>query len=186
MEVEAMKHALLFSLAFCLFACQPASHADMQRSEPWILYGTPDTSPAHQAVVYIAMLYGGYGGACSGTLITQNVVLTAAHCAAAPQNMRVYIGNSVNTFAYELGVSQVTVHPDWDPNFQQTNNLANDIALLRLSSSAPAQVVPIPYLDGAYKCGSRNNIVDICGVWTHGDRLFGHQTKDVATTFEHL
>lgn len=146
MEVDAVKHALFFSLTLFFFACQPASHADTQLSEPWILYGTPDTSPAHQAVVYISMLYGGYGGACSGTLITQNVVLTAAHCAAAPQNMRVYIGNSVNTFAYELGVSQVTVHPDWDPNFQQTNNLANDIALLRLSSSAPSQVVPIPYL----------------------------------------
>ncbi len=141
-----MKRVLLLPvLALLSFSCHSVDGRD-GKVEPFILYGTPDTSPAHQAVVYITMLYGGYGGACSGTLITPNVVLTAAHCAAAPQDMRVYIGNSVNTFTYELGVSQVMTHPSWDPNFQQTNNLANDIALLRLSSQAPAQVTPIPYL----------------------------------------
>ncbi len=135
---------LALLLLFPILACTQTPEG--VAPEEYILYGTPDTTAAHQAVVYITMESGGYGGACSGTLIAQNVVLTAAHCAAAPANMRVYIGNSVNTFSTELRVSQVTVHPNWDPNFQQTNNLANDIALLRLSSNAPGSVVPIPYL----------------------------------------
>lgn len=140
-----MKQALLPFLSLLLLSCHVETQPDA-KMEPFIMYGTPDTSAAHQAVVYISMMYGGYGGACSGTLITRDVVLTAAHCAAEPQNMRVYIGNNVNSFSYELGVSQVMTHPNWDSNFQQTNNLANDMALLRLSSPAPAQVAPIPYL----------------------------------------
>lgn len=139
-----MKRRLAAWLLLPLLACTPRPEAGP--SDGYILYGTADTTAAHQAVVYITMQSGGYGGACSGTLIAQNVVLTAAHCAGPASGMRVYIGNSVSSFATELGVSQVQVHPNWDPNFQQTNNLANDIALLRLSSNAPSQVVPIPYL----------------------------------------
>jgi secreted trypsin-like serine protease len=82
--------------------------------------------------------------------------------------MRVYIGNSVNTFQYELGVSQVATHPNWDPNFQQTNNLANDIALLRLSSSAPSSVTPIPYLSSSMALASADINTRTSRSWDFG------------------
>ena len=153
-----MKRFFAALLLLPLLSCTP--QPDSVASDPFILYGTSDTSAAHQAVVYITMQSGGYGGACSGTLIAQNVVLTAAHCCTTASSMRVYIGNSTSSFTTELGVSVAQTHPSWDPNFEQTNNLANDICLLRLSSNAPSSVVPIPYLPSslALTSGEVNNL----------------------------
>ncbi len=139
-----MKPIFLALLLFSPFACSIENSPDH-----FILYGTADTSSVNQAVVYITMSGGGYGGACSGTLIAPDVVLTAAHCIAPAANMRVYFGNSTNTFTAQRNVSATHVHPNWDPNFQQTRNLANDIALLRLASPAPSTITPIPYLPAA-------------------------------------
>ncbi|MBU1070282.1 trypsin-like serine protease [Myxococcota bacterium] len=137
-----MKRIFAALLLLPALACTTPQSVPVAQNQ-FIMYGTADTTAAHQAVVYLTMGY----GACSGTLIARDVVLTAAHCCtASASTMRVYIGNSTNSFTSELGVSVVQTHPNWDPNFEQTNNLANDICLLRLSSNAPVAVTPIPTL----------------------------------------
>jgi len=135
--------AFVFSFAF-LASCTPqeglAPH-EMKGADAYIYYGTRDTTAAHQAVV---LLYDDRsGGMCTGTLIASTWVLTAAHCVVDSSSLDVYFGNDQNTFTAQRESSQLIPHPNY---VGTSTNIANDIALVRLSQAAPSNVVPIPPL----------------------------------------
>ena len=82
-----------------------------------------------------------WNGSCGASLVSPNVVLSAAHCAG--------IGNTVTINAYELGnsntpgafdatVVETVIHPQYDGG-----SLANDFMLLKLSQDVTS-VSPIP------------------------------------------
>jgi len=104
-----------------------------------IINGTLDTNPDHQAVV--AMTFGG-GYMCTGTLISSDVILTAAHCADgySSSSYTIYFGNYLSS-ASQRGVTDIHVHPQYNEY-----SITNDIALLRLSSAPPSNINPIPFL----------------------------------------
>ncbi|RME23555.1 MAG: hypothetical protein D6806_11075, partial [Deltaproteobacteria bacterium] len=123
---------------------RPAEHL-VATGRP-IVGGSADTNPAHMATVAITNQPGSYF--CSGTLITDSVVLTAAHCLedywgnpVDPTTLQVFFGNNAYSTGQYRQVSEGIQHPQWN-----RNTLQRDIALLRLASTAPANVTPIPYL----------------------------------------
>ncbi|MBU1238438.1 trypsin-like serine protease, partial [Myxococcota bacterium] len=126
---------VLFSLS--LLACN-AEQPPVNSQHKNIMYGTPDTSQAHQAVVYLDL----GNSACSGTLITPTWVLTAGHCCET-SSIDVYFGNNVNSFTASRSSAQVIQHPNYVGTSQ---NIYNDICLVRLASSAPSTITPIPIL----------------------------------------
>jgi hypothetical protein len=128
---------LLFIVSLLLSGCGEHAEREYKPYNLPIYNGDPDTNPDHMAVVGV---YDNYQF-CSGTLLTSTVVLTAAHC-ISNRSFYVLFGNNVNT-ATSRSVSEKRVHPAWD-----SNNLVNDVALLRLASSAPAGTPTIPYLPG--------------------------------------
>jgi Trypsin len=137
---------VLFSALTIFSTCTAENMGDNEETEvsSFILYGTPDTSQAHQAAVFVSRDEGGgYVGNCTGTLISNNVVLTAAHCVGTASEMTVYFGNSTNSFTDMRTASEVQIHPGYNPS---STNVSNDIALIRLSSNAPTSIVPIPPL----------------------------------------
>lgn len=68
--------------AAAVVGCERATPEDIARADAAIIGGKLDTT--HKGVVsLLKQVQGGYYPACSGTLITQNLVLTAHHCVAA-------------------------------------------------------------------------------------------------------
>ena len=107
-----------------------------------IINGTPDTSQAHMAVV--ALTYGpGSGSFCTGTLVSANVVVTAAHCLENVQTqwVQAFFGNDVTGSGDYRAVSEMQSHTTYNGGSMQ-----GDIGLIRLSSNAPSSVTPIPPL----------------------------------------
>ncbi len=144
-----------FALALlCVPACTgspaPAPAATAPQTEQTrraIIDGAPDVNPAHRAVV--ALTWGsGPSNFCSGTLITPDVVLTAAHCLEniSVTLLEVFFGNDVDGAGERRDAVEMAFHPLWD-----TNNLHHgyDLGLVRLASPAPADATPVPHLPAA-------------------------------------
>jgi len=133
-----MRTIPIFLFLLALSGCG-GFEADMESASASILNGAPDNSAAHMAVVGLS--FG--GGGCSGTLIARDVVLTAGHCAYGQSagSYTVAFGDNWYSPDYTRSVSEVWVHPAYN-----SQSITHDVALLRLSTEAPAGINPISYL----------------------------------------
>merc|ERR1719357_1002415 len=97
--------------------------------------GGQDVTP-HSWPWQISLQYnreGEWRHTCGGTLISDQWVLTAAHCISSSKQYRVAMGKH-NLLETEQGVvfmgtSNIIVHEKWSPVF-----IRNDIALIKLES----------------------------------------------------
>jgi Trypsin len=139
----ASRRPLSLTSALGLMACASwagacgASRGDetVSSSVSAITGGRSDAS--EQAVV--ALLSAGQV-LCSGTVISQRVILTAAHClqACAPDALEVSVGQVPDFGGEPIAVTEQWVHPLFDPVTH-----ANDIALLVTSEPVPVAVKPM-------------------------------------------
>ncbi|MFZ3229329.1 MAG: trypsin-like serine protease [Pseudobdellovibrio sp.] len=95
---------------------------------------------------------------CTGTLLANNVILTAAHCVeSSASKIRIVFGTELMTavLSHEIskqesfvraGVS-LKVHPDWNQEANKTKNTDwHDLALIKFSGSVPEGYKPASFL----------------------------------------
>jgi trypsin len=115
--------------------------------------GSAPDSWEHDAVVSLHTLsrggrYVSVGPFCSGTLITEDVVITAAHCTEGTKasSVAIYVGDdpAADIVSHLYAVSEIWVHPGYD-----SRTISNDISLIRLATPVTEPVTPVPYLPAA-------------------------------------
>ncbi|KAL1506272.1 hypothetical protein ABEB36_005664 [Hypothenemus hampei] len=110
--------------------------------EARIIGGTevnPNTIP-YQAALFIHFARG--RSFCGGSLISENYVLTAAHCMDKAKSVEVILGahdiRKNETSQFRVTCEDITVHPAWN-----YSKLQNDVALIKL----PRQVTLNKYIN---------------------------------------
>ena len=154
---------MLPSAALLLASCAPDSGlltapgvGDHDVSNFAIFGGSAPDAPEHAATVALHQLSGSsvyVSPFCSGTLVSETVVVTAAHCldsagggpkfrTMSPSALAIYVGDdpSVDLVANLSLVSETLIHPDYN-----RRQLYNDIALVRLSAPVTG-VTPVANL----------------------------------------
>ena len=183
---HVVQSAAVLFLGLAIVSCGEQSRRELVATGRPIVGGTSDTNPAHMATVAITNQPGSYF--CSGTLITESVVLTAAHCLedywgnpVDPSTLQVFFGDNAYGAGEYRQVSEGIQHPQWN-----RQALSRDIALLRLASVAPAGIAPIPYLPASQGLTQADvgTTVDFSGFGltennTDGQKLHVQNTIDV-------
>ena len=96
-----------------------------------VTYGDPIENPQIEFPEVVPVWVGG-SSLCSGTLVTQQVVLTAAHCVYGQSGpFQISVGGSTLNNGRLIDVDATWYHPRYDAAFSQ-----NDIALLHLKTPA--------------------------------------------------
>lgn len=89
-------------------------------------------------------------GFCTGTLISDRLVVTVAHClfsprtgrAIAPDRIHFLAGYRIGAYAAHRTGSRIAVDPNYTVGEQSGANIAADLALIELSEPIPAGLVP--------------------------------------------
>jgi secreted trypsin-like serine protease len=117
-----------------LIGCGPADSPATAEIAESITNGTMDDGdPAVVALLFSGQAY------CTGTVIADRWVLTAAHCLQPPMSpSEVYIGKNPVAAGVRMAVARTIVHPQF--NFF---GLENDIGLVELVDPAPLTPLPL-------------------------------------------
>jgi secreted trypsin-like serine protease len=97
-----------------------------------------------------------HGGAfCSGVVVAQDIVLTAAHCVGKAADSRIYYRGAADEPVL-AAVAEVAVHPGFRPNAVKTRERSVDLALVRLAQLLPATLAAADLAEaGAVSVGDK-------------------------------
>jgi secreted trypsin-like serine protease len=140
-------------------------------------------APAENISRTIVTIIGSRGTFCTGSLIAQDLVLTAAHCVLPGADYKVIIPGE--TPPRLLDVKRAASHPQFNVQNILAHRASADVALLQLAAPLPMSKAPAPL--GApvipIEAGSRFTIAGV-GVTKRGDGKTGGTIRgaDLAAT----
>ncbi|HMN72457.1 MAG TPA: trypsin-like serine protease [Rhodoblastus sp.] len=107
------------------------------------MVGPTGDASAYAAHVVMALAQSGRGaGFCSGVALAPNVVLTAAHCVAAPAATRVHFRDGAGKPVL-MEVSRVARHPGFRADAVAARAKSIDLALIETKAPLPSSFSPV-------------------------------------------
>ena len=94
------------------------------------------------AVVMVLNRWVGGAGFCSGVVVAQNVVLTAAHCVSSPKDTRIYFRDETGRPVL-IDSAGSAAHPLYRADAPKTRKRSIDLALVRTALRLPARYRPV-------------------------------------------
>ncbi len=158
MQLFSMRTVTLSSVLLATVGCAPG--IDVVEGEAPDVYatqkihgGSATTEWYHDAVVSLHQMQGNSvytDPFCTGTLITDKVVLTAGHCleGMSASRLAIYVGDNpyVDLVSHMYTVDDVEVYPNYS-----SRQITDDLALVRLDTGVTESVTPVyplPSSDG--------------------------------------
>jgi secreted trypsin-like serine protease len=140
-------------------------------------------APAEAIARSVVTIIGSRGTFCSGSVIAQDLVLTAAHCVMPGAEYKIIIPGE--TPPRLLDVRRVASHPQFNVASILAHRASADVALLQLAAPLPATKAPAPLASPLIPVqpGSRLTIAGV-GVTKRGDGKSGGTIRaaDLAVT----
>jgi Trypsin-like peptidase domain/Trypsin len=156
--VAIMKLAAITGAGIALLSAFPAGA---------LVGGAPQAS--QNIARHVVMVVGSDNTYCSGVVIAQDLILTAAQC-IHPDTRYKIVG--LDPPRVLTSVSHVIVHPEWDSKAYLKRRVSADVGLLKLVAPLPRTYKSIALADTAPTAGSQA-IVAGYGVAKDGDRKTG-------------
>jgi Trypsin len=99
---------------------------------------------ASQSIARHVVMIVGSKNFCSGVVIAQDLILTAAQCIQPTTTYRIIGFDAPKT---PKSVSSTVVHPEWDADAIQSHRVSADVALVKLAAPLPPAYVPVALAD---------------------------------------
>lgn len=137
------------------------------------------SAPSNGVAQSIVTVVAAGGGVCTGTMISPNIILTAAHCIAPGTANRVIDYSSKPPTL--IAPQQVAVHPSYNAQSIAAHRATADVALLHLSAPMPgksAALLGVPRIP--FSSGSRFTVVGIGSTVAGSDSGVGTGSRGAA------
>lgn len=144
-----MRRYLIVFILFTLTSCgQKALDTATKINNSSIINGTVVRNGARIASSIVGIYNTSYNSICTGTLIADNIVLTAAHCMPEKaSHVKIVFSNNIDQTInareqdilkeYVLPATDFKVSDAWDPNDETTEHNTGDIALIKFRGVIP-------------------------------------------------
>ncbi|KYG70494.1 serine protease [Bdellovibrio bacteriovorus] len=142
---------LVSSLALTACSPQASNQGEIQTTGEGIIGGKVVEAGDKIQESIVAVYDAVEGQLCTGSLLPNNLVLTAAHCIGTePEAMYVFFGTEVNKFAVRRQVDKVAISSLWETR-QYEDFDTGDIALMHFQGEVPAGYKPATFLSETNK-----------------------------------